>query len=577
MRMNRRELLQMGAAGSAVLAAGRAASEPRAGAGGTRMRLGLVSYNVARDWDLETLLKQCRAAGLTAVEFRTTHAHGVEPSLTAGLRARVRQLCADAGILQTSLGTVCEFHSPDPAVVRRNVETCREFVLLARDIGARGVKVRPNGLPAEVPPEKTIAQIGSALKECGQFAADHGVEIWVEVHGSGTAQPACMRAILDSCGHPSVGITWNSNPTDVENGSVRRAFELLGPFIRCCHVNELWSGYPYRELFGLLDASGYDRFALCEVGTPIRAEDGTPFLRCYHELFRELAGTPAEPPPAAVAAPAPQVRRAPGARMRLSLAAYSFRDYLTGKSEPRMDLPEFIDRVAAMDLDGVELTSYYFPDPVTPEHLAGLKLRCHLQGLDITGTPVRNTFTFPAGPERDREVAHVVRWIGIAADLGSPAIRIFAGDAQKGQTLEEAQRCCADSIRACLPHAARRGVILALENHGGIVAEADSLLKIVREVGSPWCGINLDTGNFHTDDPYGDIARCAPLAVTVQVKTEIQRRGGMKEQADLARIVRILRDSGYRGYVTLEYEAAENPLEAVPRHLKALRGLLSGG
>src|SRR5207302_4524311 len=122
-------------------------------------------------------------------------------------------------------GSVCEFHSPDQTVVKKNVETCKEFVQLAADIGGKGVKVRPNGLPKQVPVEKTLEQIGKALVECGKAAADHGVEIWVEVHGAGTSKPENMRTVMEQCGHPSVGVTWNSNREDVKDGSVADSFK----------------------------------------------------------------------------------------------------------------------------------------------------------------------------------------------------------------------------------------------------------------------------------------------------------------------------------------------------------------
>ena len=190
----------------------------------------------------------------------------------------MRKKCADAGLLQTSLGSVCEFQSPDPAVVRKNVEDCREWVLLAKDIGARGVKVRPNGLPKDVPEEKTLEQIGRALAECGAFAGDHGVEIWVEVHGDQTKVPFRMRRIMDVCSHPSVGLTWNSNDTDVADGSVAASFALLRPFVRCCHITDLRSGYPYRELFALLQQSGFTGFTLCEFPEPVPASNGAAWL-----------------------------------------------------------------------------------------------------------------------------------------------------------------------------------------------------------------------------------------------------------------------------------------------------------
>jgi sugar phosphate isomerase/epimerase len=284
----RRWLTEAALAGGGLVLAAKASAAPQSPRPGGRLRLGIVTYNVAKDWDLATILKNVREAGLEGVEFRTTHAHGVEPSLGAERRREVRERCRDAGLAQWSLGSVCEFQSPDPAVVEQNVATCREFVQLARDIGAKGVKVRPNGLPEGVPVEKTLEQIGKALAECGRFAADAGVEIWMEVHGRGTQEPAHSQRIMEHCGHSSVGLTWNSNPTDVANGSVRDAYGRLGRYVRCCHINELWGSYPYRELFSLLATSGYDRFTLCEIPQSFRAEEGATFLKSYAGLWREL-------------------------------------------------------------------------------------------------------------------------------------------------------------------------------------------------------------------------------------------------------------------------------------------------
>jgi sugar phosphate isomerase/epimerase len=260
-----------------------------------QFRLGLVTYNLAAKWDLATILRACRAAQVAAVEFRTTHAHGVEPSMNVGDRRTVKQKCADAGIIIWGCGTACEFHSADPDIVRSNIDECRQFVKLVADIGGRGVKVRPNGLRKDVPAEKTLDQIGKALVECGRAAADAGVEIWVEVHGAETQKPANMKAIMENCGHKSIGVTWNSNRTDLVNGSVQPAFELLKPWIKSVHINELYKDahgeYPYRELFGLLRGIGYDRYTLCEIGrTPQSVDDGIETLKYYAALWRELAG-----------------------------------------------------------------------------------------------------------------------------------------------------------------------------------------------------------------------------------------------------------------------------------------------
>jgi sugar phosphate isomerase/epimerase len=284
LHLTRRELVRVGLGAAATVAGARSLV---AGTSGS-FHLGLVTYNVAKEWDLDTILGLLPAAGFEGVEFRSTHAHGVEISLSPAERAEVRRKCAAAGLKQVSLGTACEFHSPDPAVVQKNVDEVREWVLLARDLGARGIKVRPNGLPEGVPVEKTLERIGGALAVCGDLAAEHGVEIWVEVHGNGTKEPANMRRIMDACGHPAVGVTWNSNDSDVAGGSVREAFELLRPFIRCCHITNLWSDYPYAELFSLLGASGYDRFTLCEYHETVAPGEGAAWLGRYRSRWAEL-------------------------------------------------------------------------------------------------------------------------------------------------------------------------------------------------------------------------------------------------------------------------------------------------
>ncbi len=258
--------------------------------------------------------------------------------------------------------------------------------------------------------------------------------------------------------------------------------------------------------------------------------------------------------------------------MKLSLAAYSFRDSLSGPKKS-MTLDDFVDLASTYDLEGIEPTSYYFPEPATPEYCRSLRRHALIQGLSISGTAVRNTFTYPPGPQLDKEIDHVKRWIDLAAELHAPTIRIFAGDLQKGTSEADARKWCVDAIHRACEHAATRGIVLALENHGGIVTTADQILTIVREVRSDWFGVNLDTGNFRGADPYADLARLAPYAVVTQVKSEITV-AKQRQHADLARIVKILRDVNYRGYVVLEYEAEESPLKAVPRYLDELRKLI---
>lgn len=257
-----------------------------------KYRLGLVTYNVAATWDLPTLLKVCKSVGISPVELRTTHKHGVEPELSKEKRKEIKKQFADAGVEIWGAGTTCEFHSPNAATVKKQIETCKQFVELVADLGGKGVKVRPNDLPKGVEPAKTLEQIGKALIECGQAAANANVEIWVEVHGRETAKPAHVKTFMEHCGHPKVGLTWNSNPTDIKDGSVKEAFGMLAQWIRSCHINDLWKdqtgAYPYRELFSLLKGINYDRATLIEVGKVWKDPDGgMEFLRYYKALWNE--------------------------------------------------------------------------------------------------------------------------------------------------------------------------------------------------------------------------------------------------------------------------------------------------
>ena len=300
--LNRRDLLRHSgtialAAGTAGVGGGFAAAAERTRAtapAGTppRMKLGMVTYNIAPDWDLRTIIDRCRAVGLTGVEFRTTHKHGVEPTLSKDQRQEVRKRCADGGLVIWGLGSTCEYHSPDRAVLAKQIEDTKRFIELAADLGAKGVKVRPNGLPQEVSEEKTLEQIGRSLRTVGEAAASAGVEIWCEMHGGGTSEPRRMRRIIDIADHPSVGVTWNSNKgVDDKNGSVKESFALMWPKIYSVHINELINGYPYREFFGLLNGHGYDRYTLMEIsglrsGQP---DDTVRFMRFYKALWEELS------------------------------------------------------------------------------------------------------------------------------------------------------------------------------------------------------------------------------------------------------------------------------------------------
>jgi sugar phosphate isomerase/epimerase len=249
-----------------------------------RFHLGIVTYNLAANWDIETIIKNCEAADFEGAELRTTHKHEVEPSITSSRRSEVKKRFADSRVRLVSLGTTCEYQSPDAAVVEKNIEETRRWCELAQDLGCLGVKVRPNGFPRDVPHEQILDQIGRALAKCGDAARDHGVEIWMEVHGEGTQIPSHAHQILTVANHPSVGACWNSNPTDVENGSVQKGFELLKPWIRSCHINNLDNrAYPWHELFTLLRSINFDRYTFAEIAQP--SCEPLRFMSYYRALW----------------------------------------------------------------------------------------------------------------------------------------------------------------------------------------------------------------------------------------------------------------------------------------------------
>ena len=250
------------------------------------MLLGAVTYQVLQAMDLETVIRTLENAGFDAVELRTGHNHGVEPSLSAAERERVKTRFEHSKVRLLSYGTTCEFQSADPAERRKQIDLAKQFVDLAHDTGALGIKVRPNGFARGVPKETTIQNIGAGLKEVGEYGFVHGVEVWLEVHGSETQLPPNAAEIMRATNHKNVGLCWNSNPTDVVNGSVKQSFDLLRPWLKSCHINELTSGYPYKELFGLMRKTNYDRWTLCECA---ESKEPERFLKYYRALWRELA------------------------------------------------------------------------------------------------------------------------------------------------------------------------------------------------------------------------------------------------------------------------------------------------
>ena len=251
------------------------------------MKLGLVTYNMAKDWDIPTIIENCVETGFQGVELRTTHAHGVEVELSASERAAVKQQFDDSPIEIAGLGSAFDYHAVDQSVVRQNIDGTKLYAQLAADVGAPGVKVRPNGLPEGVAVEKTLDQIGLALRECGEFAANLGVQIRLEVHGGGTSELRHIRTIIDVADHENVYVCWNSNFGEVENGSIQNNFNLVKGRIGLVHITELHRReYPWRELFTSLKESGYSGYTLAEIAG---SSDPLRVMNFYRALWEALS------------------------------------------------------------------------------------------------------------------------------------------------------------------------------------------------------------------------------------------------------------------------------------------------
>lgn len=246
---------------------------------GENIDFGLVTYQWGKDWDLPTLIKNCEAAKVHAVELRVEHKHNVSPDLTLPQRTEIRQMFEDSPVKVLGMGTNFEFHSPDEAEVRKNIDGAKAFIKLSHDIGGTGVKVKPNALPKDVPTEKTLVQIGKALAELGDHALGFGQEIRLEVHGKETSLLPNIKVIMDAAADANnVRICWNSADTDLLGAGLEANFALVQDRLgHTVHIRGVGlAEYPYERLVKLLVEVDYEGHVCLEAhkmpeGDPVAA------------------------------------------------------------------------------------------------------------------------------------------------------------------------------------------------------------------------------------------------------------------------------------------------------------------
>ncbi len=247
------------------------------------IRLGTVTYNLAKDWDVPAIIRNCEEAMFDGVELRTSHAHGVEVTLSPSQRQDVAKRFRDSKVELMGLGSAFDYHTPDQARLRKDIDATKEYIVLAHDVGARGVKVRPNALPKEVPKEKTLEQIGKSLRELGEFGDSHGVQIRLEVHGAETSLLPNIKTIIDTANHPSVGVCWNSNQTDLAGEGFDHNFNLVKEKIFTVHMRDLFlEEYPFRKLLTRLNEIHFGGFCLAEIP---ESNDPVRVMKYFRGLF----------------------------------------------------------------------------------------------------------------------------------------------------------------------------------------------------------------------------------------------------------------------------------------------------
>ncbi len=268
------------------------------------------------------------------------------------------------------------------------------------------------------------------------------------------------------------------------------------------------------------------------------------------------------------AAAAPASTRGP-ARIKSALCAYSFRKALADGS---MSYEDLIDVAVENDIDGLDVTVYWFPKTGLDEFALSLRRKAYLSAVEIPAIAIRSNLCKGDAREQEVEVAWLSYWVDIANKLGASHIRIFGGTVPKGATEDQSAGWVVEILKRAAEYAGKKGVILGLENHGGITSRAERVVQMVKAADNPWVGVNLDTGNF-SHDPYREIEMCVPYAVNSQFKTSIRLEDGRREPCDWERVMKMFGAAGYKGYISLEYEADEPVETAIPKYLGRLRDL----
>ncbi len=271
------------------------------------------------------------------------------------------------------------------------------------------------------------------------------------------------------------------------------------------------------------------------------------------------------------AAPASSAGQASAkARFRTGLVAYSYRQGLQSKAMTYQDL---IRIAVDTGTDGIDMTVYWLPG-TTDDVLLPLRREAYRNRVEIYSIGTRVRLAQPTAELREKELVELRKWVDVAQKMGSTHMRVFGGSKPPDATMEQAIAMAVETLKRGAEYAGSRGIILGVEDDGGITEFAKETIQIVTGADSPWAGMNLDIGNFRPPKVLEQVEMSIPHAVSTHIKTEMaQDDGKTKVPYDWDRVFAMFARHGYRGYMGLEYEASEDPATAVPRHLRRLKEL----
>ena len=252
--------------------------------------------------------------------------------------------------------------------------------------------------------------------------------------------------------------------------------------------------------------------------------------------------------------------------LKAGLVAYSFRKQLAAKS---MSYEDLIRYVAGLGLDGLDTTVYWFPD-TSDQYLASLRRAAYKNAVSLYSVATRVRLAQPTPELRAAQVEEAKKWVDVAQKLGAGHVRVFGGAIPKGATEEQAIGWAVEVLKRSAEYAGTKGVVLGVEDDGGLTTTAEPTVAIVKQTDSPFAGINLDCGNFPKNG-YSQVALCLPYAVSTHVKAHVTSPDGKKEPTDWDRLVGMFAAAGYKGFFSLEYEAEEPAETAVPRLIGELK------